>query len=225
MEASGQKSKDRMKLKIRSSGFLVLSFAAMTLLAIEASSYKPRLPADPIHNRNFIMNRLPAPLSLLAFQTALLECDDNLSLQGAAFRTFRDIQGSAKSCGKTANRTIKLMPTHGLGYLVAARVAALQGDVDRVETLVQLSKQHTRFEGWLAIRRFVFLSNAGNAPHGLENLEIETLLTMQSGAELISEYYMRRPNTRHEIAKIASNADHSDVQRFLNLLQKQSATK
>lgn len=162
--------------------------------------------------------------SLTSVHSLLMECDWLLSVRFAAFQPAVRRNGAATTCMDVALASIRSMPTHGFAQLIAARAAAISGDIPAARAHLAKSVRFAPFEGWLAERRFAFVLLDQPFPSGQNNPELrhdlEVMLTTQSGAELANRFFRSRPATRQLIRSGVEAAAARDRQRFLNLLRK-----
>ena len=169
------------------------------------------------------------PLSLPAFHDALTSCDRAMSLPLAALQPKIAQTKTADACSKLSRRAIALMPTHGFAHFVAAQAAFYRDDRRAAQSHLEKSVEFARFEGWLAERRLalVVYQMPGDALSASATIksDIATLLTTQSGAELLARYFLRRPASKTIISKVATTADASDQTRLVNILRKLQATR
>jgi len=165
--------------------------------------------------------------SLSATRSTLSACDRKMSVPAVFLQPKSQLLETAANCAQTARLILKWMPTNGLAYLVAAQSADLLGEQANRDRLLGNSVRFARFEGWLAMRRFALIMNPQlpQTPDFSQTLrlDIATLLSTQSGAELLAGYYSRRPDIRALLAQIATRASASEQTRFLNLVRKQQA--
>jgi len=206
-------------------GLLALSAVAGGLLWAEQSTFRATGNPD-FSNPAVVLAQIPEhPLSLRASRAALLFCDDAMAVVQTAFQTRTSRQDVAARCRSLAAKIVRLTPTDSLAYLVAARAENYLDNWDLARANLALSAEFAPFEGWLAERRFVFAVNSLNgALSADQSVDIRTLLTTQSGAELLADYYQSRPELRLPISAMAGQAGEPDQVRFLNLLKKARQT-
>jgi len=135
---------------------------------------------------------------------------------------------TADACSDLSRRAIALMPTYGFAHFVAALAAFHRNEQRGAQSHLEKSAEFARFEGWLAERRLalVVYQMPGDALLASTTVksDIATLLTTQSGAELLARYFLRRPASRTIISEVATGADEKDQTRLLNILRKLQAT-
>ncbi|MGR3343181.1 MAG: hypothetical protein ACU0DI_08165 [Paracoccaceae bacterium] len=169
------------------------------------------------------------PLSLPAFHDALMSCDRAMSVPLAALQPEIARAATADACSELSRRAIALMPTYGFAHFVAAQAAFHRNEQRAAQFHLEKSVEFARFEGWLVERRLalVVFQMPGDALLASPTVksDIATLLTTQSGAELLARYFLRRPVSRTIISEVAATADENDQTRLLNILKKLRATK
>jgi hypothetical protein len=163
------------------------------------------------------------PLSLPAFNYALIGCDRAISAPIAALQPKIARISIAAACADLARRTIARMPTHGLAHFVAAQAAYHRADPRAAQSHLEKSVAFAGFEGWLAERRLalVVYRMPGDSLQASTTIksDIATLLTTQSGAELLARYFVRRPASRALIADVAATASARRQTRLTNILR------
>ncbi len=170
-------------------------------------------------------------LALATVDRQLLACITALTPPVSRLRTGRELRMTSESCADLAGRILATMPTHPSAYLVQALVSDRARDRAGRDRALALSAAFAPFEGWLAQRRFALAVAASEpdaqggaptapAPDPVLERDIATLLTFQSGAELLARYYVLRPGVRDLIAAQAGLASPHDQTRFLNQLRK-----
>lgn len=195
-----------MRLHISTLLYLALSASALFMLRSEVSAF-----SDGVGVR-------PRPYSLKAFHAGLMRCDRAMALPLARLQPYHKQLITAEQCALLAEDAIAVMPTHGFAHLIAARASGVIDDgVTRRAHLAQAAA-HAPFEGWQAERRFVLAANSTGFGEATLQSDAATLLTTQSGAELLSRYFYRRPGLRELITSAVEQADRTEQQRFLNLL-------
>ncbi len=167
-------------------------------------------------------------LSLRATQNALLSCDAALSEPTSLLQPTSSFNLITQHCNRVAANTLRWMPSHGHAHFVAALAAHQLGDTHGRAIHVENSQKNAPFEAWLAERRFALAMNqidiSDRDTPGLR-ADIITLLSTQSGAELLAAYYLRKPTSRSVLGSVAAGAVAEDRVRFLNQLwQKQAKT-
>ncbi len=204
------------------SGFSILSLA---LFSIELGVFSAPKSTVALRGASVISTGM----SLRAQQYVLLACDRSLSPPISQFQPNKDLLAMASGCDKIAKGVIKWMPTHGFAYLIAARAALLNQDPKNREKFLALSQSFSPYEGWLAERRFSLLAEQPgaqlNQPAAFVKSDIATLLATQSGAELLANHYIRRPQTRAVLSNVALQATAQNQTRFLNQLHQKQAKK
>lgn len=167
------------------------------------------------------------PMSLPAFHDALMSCDRAMSVPLAALQPEIARTATADACAKLSRRALALMPTYGFAHFVAAQAAFHRNEQQAAQSHLEKSVKFARFEGWLAERRLalVVYQIPGDAllASATVKSDIATLLTTQSGAELLARYFLRRPASRTVISEVATTANESDQTRLLNILRKLQA--
>ena len=200
-------------------GFLGL---AVFIFAVEFRSFDETHHASSAASGGADAGVSARPLSLQAFNDALMGCDSAMSAPIAALQPKAARTNTAAACADLSRRAIALMPTHGLAHFVAAQAAYHRGDPKAAQSHLEKSVQFARFEGWLAERRLalVIYRMPGEAVLASTTIksDIATLLTTQSGAELLARYFLRRPASRALIGDVAATASASDQTRLTNLL-------
>ncbi len=165
--------------------------------------------------------------SLAATQGALRRCATVLAPPLVNLRPAEQLRAFAKSCARLARRTTATMPTLGLAYYLAALVENFNANTAARDGLLARSARFAPSEGWLAERRFTLGMGLHLPDNAVENIQLMAdtaiLLTTQSGAELIADYYFRRPASRGFFADVASRAAQTNQKRLLNLLTKRRA--
>jgi hypothetical protein len=195
-----------MRLHISTLLFLALSASALFMLRAEVSVFTSVSPTRP------------HPHSLKAFHARLMVCDRAMSLPLARLQPERQQMIEARRCGDLAKDVLADVPTHGFAHLIAARAAGVfRDDVAQLDHL-RLSVAFAPFEGWIAERRFVLAANSAGFGEATLRADAATLLTTQSGAEMLSRYFFRRPGLREMITSTVDRAGQGEQQRFLNLM-------
>ncbi|MEE9428105.1 MAG: hypothetical protein V3V25_08160 [Paracoccaceae bacterium] len=167
----------------------------------------------------------PGPLSLAANHNILRKCDALMTAPLALFQPEIDLQKTAASCADIATRVTSWMPTHGFAHFVSAQSAHHLGDTTAREMSLDLSQQYSPFEGWLAQRRFSLISDQPQAWNAAFQFDISTMLTTQTGAELLANFYVFKPQTRTVLTETAASSLGRNQTRFLNQLQQRQANK
>ena len=169
------------------------------------------------------------PMSLPVLHDALISCDRAMSAPLAALQPKIAQAETADACSRLSRRAIALMPTYGFAHFVAAQAAFHRDDQRAARSHLEMSVEFTRFEGWLAERRLalVVYQMSGDALLASTTVksDIATLLTTQSGAELLARYFLRRPASRTVISVVATTANENDQTRLVNILRKLQATR
>jgi len=165
------------------------------------------------------------PFSMSALQAILLSCDAAMSAPLAQFQTRQNLLKTAGACGEFASRVLGWMPSHGFAQFVAAQAANHSNEWAARDNFLQSSQYFTPFEGWLAQRRYTLAVNLAEPPGFTYTVDAATLLTTQSGAELLAAFYVHRPASRPVLASLAATASPRDQARFLNQLRQKQAAK
>lgn len=172
---------------------------------------------------------LGSHLSLRATHETLMFCDRQLSVPLAYLRPKSETLAIAVTCAEIAAKIATKMPTHGFAHFVAALAAHHRENQLLRDTLLETSANFAPFEGWLAERRYSLIMNARDATsvESSSNLanDIATLLTTQSGAELLASYYTLRPESRKLIASVSAAASTPNQTRLSNQLTRKRAGK
>ena len=205
-----------MAMRLNISTVLYLALVASTVFMLRAE-----LPAFVGPGTRAAIEELQdPPFSLRAHHAVLMRCDRAMAVPVSRLQPEIRQLTTAQACGRFADATLAAMPTHGFAHLIAARVTGVEGDVAAQSTHLARSVEFAPFEGWLTERRFVLVANtAGFGPQDLPP-NVAALLTTQSGAEMLSRYFYRRPGLRGLITLAVGAATQADQQRFLNLLTK-----
>jgi hypothetical protein len=165
--------------------------------------------------------------SLASTQDSLRFCAKALAPPLVELRPRERVRAFAETCARLARATVAAMPTHGLAYYLQALLENLDGTPSARDRLLAQSARFAPAEGWLAERRFSLAIGRQLPDNAYENSQLAAdtaiLLTTQSGAELVAEYYFQRPGSRAYIARIADRAARRDQTRLLNLLTKKRA--
>ncbi|MBV1869046.1 MAG: hypothetical protein KUG69_14260 [Marinosulfonomonas sp.] len=159
-------------------------------------------------------------LSHWSIQMALRNCDFQLLERVSAFRTSRQRLAFAKTCASFARDTLNSIPTHGFAHFVSAAAARELGEHSQSLRNFRNSATNAPFEGWIAERRFVLAVNAED-PELMDAVQadISTLLSTQSGAELLALYYSHSVDLPARINRAFLSATRAQEQRFINLLR------
>ncbi|MGR3661534.1 MAG: hypothetical protein ACU0CA_10185 [Paracoccaceae bacterium] len=203
-----------MRATLQTALFFALTASALFMLRAEVSAFSSVQTPDTGPVR-YIEN-LPDPaFSLKAAHRVLFACDVVMAVPLVGLQPQSRRKTTARVCGSFAAQVIAVMPGHGFAHLIAARATD-----DRAvrDGYLATSAQLAPFEGWQAERRFVFGANAGALDQQALRQDAATLLTTQSGAELLSRYYLRRRETQFPISTAVDQASAKDQQRFLNFL-------
>ncbi len=210
-------------MRLRLSEFLFLAFSALS-----AGMLTNELRAGLATGH---LGGVRTGLALATVERQLLACITALTPPVSRLRTGAELRTTSASCGDLAGRILATMPTHPSAYLVQALVSAQARDLAGRDRALTQSAAFSPFEGWLAQRRFA-LAVAAPAPDAQDSAptapaanpalgrDIATLLTTQSGAELLARYYVLRPGVRDVIAAQAKLASPHDQTRFLNQLRR-----
>ncbi len=163
-------------------------------------------------------------LSLQSTGRQLRQCLDRLMPPLVSVLPDTERRRSAQTCARLASDATARMPTHGLAWLVRAAALQAMGKTAQARRLLAASARFAPFEGWLAERRFA-LAIASGTSSSLAPLKKDTatLLTTQTGAELLSHYYVQAPQTRRLIADMAGRASAQERTRLLNQLIRRKA--
>lgn len=168
-------------------------------------------------------------ISLQATHGLLMSCDRSLSVPVAYLRPINETLVIAETCLKIARATFSKNPTHGFAYFIAALAEHHRNNQQIRNIYLQKSVNYTPFEGWLAERRFVLAMNSRyeeTAPEYIAiSQDVATLLTTQSGAELLAIYYTLRPESRDLITAVNDVASSANQTRLSNLLIRKRAGK
>ncbi len=212
------------RIPLSSMSMIAFSGLALFVFAVEFKSF------DRTHLSSFETPGMAAngiqirPMSLQAFHDALMRCDRAMSTPVAALQPKTALAKTANNCSGLSRRAIALMPTHGFAHFVAAQAAFHRDDQLAAQSHLEKSAEFARFEGWLAERRLALVvhQTPGDALPASTTIksDVATLLTTQSGAELLASYFIRRPATRTLISNVAATADTNDQTRLVNILRK-----
>lgn len=215
----------RGKMRFRISTILLATFSgvAAVLLWVEFTSFN-RLQSSAAPDRALAVGEPWArALSSKAIQQTLLACDRSMSSPLSNFQTAADLQGTAATCADFASRVTGWQPTHGFAYLVAAQAAHIRGARAQRDELLEKSRGFAPFEGWLVQRRVSLIINQRSADKSALDYQLDadlsTLLTTQSGAELLAAYYLHRPDIRQLLASVTETATLRHQVRFMNQLR------
>ncbi len=213
-------------MRLRLTEFLFLAFSALSAAMLVEEARAGLAAGQPGADRT--------GRALATVERQLLACITGLTPPASRLRTGGELRAISGACGDLAGRVLGTMPTHPSAHLVQALVRDRANDPSGRDRALALSAAYAPFEGWLAQRRFalaVAASDTGTqdggqaAPAATPALrsDIATLLTTQSGAELLARYYVLRPGVRDVIAAQARLATPHDQTRFLNQLRQRGA--
>ncbi len=201
-----------IRLNISTLFYLALTASAVFMLRAEAGAFAGV-------GAKGVIDELPArPFSLRAYHAVLMRCDRAMAVPLSRLQPENRQLTTARACGGFAEAAIAAVPTHGFAHLIAARAAGVANDGAAQSKHLARSIEFAPFEGWLAERRFVLAANTAGFGQQVLTPDAAVLLTTQSGAEMLSRYFFRRPGLRELITSALSQATQSDQQRFLNLL-------
>lgn len=213
-------------MQINTTVILMLGFTAISVLIFGAEMGTFR-QAQRLAQNQQVTPRVH--FSLRATQKTLMACEKNMSPPRQFFMPAADLRFQALKCGKFAKNVIAEMPTHGLAYLVAAQAENHLNNMMSRDFFLEKSRSNAPFEGWIAERRFLLLAapkNRGeNTVNGIGDRDIATLLTTQSGAELLAGFVIKRPETRPQILAVAASASPKNQDRLSNILIKMAVVK
>ena len=179
-------------------------------------------------------------LGLKGTRAALLACTEALMPPRARLQPAAERARRSAVCGRIAGQVLRRMPSHGLAYLVQALAADSRGDTAERARALALSARFSPREGWLAEHRFLLAAQAGasaaagpagDGGAGVRPLpawiggDLDTLLTTQSGAELLARYLLRRPASRAAILAATDRAAPADRLRMRNILRSGKALR
>ncbi len=214
-----------MKIRSKSVFFLGFSLLSALLFMVELSVYSrtasnARLTA-PTAGKNWITTGF----SSSAQNGVLRSCDRFLSLPIAQLLTENDLLETTAACLSISRSLSFWMPTNGLAYLVAARASTGGTNMVAKIRLIELSQSFSPVEGWLSERRFTLIANSNDSEtfdsFRLIEPDIATLLTTQSGAELLAAFYIRRAGIRSDLSLAVSKASSANQIRFVNQIRLQ----
>ncbi len=203
----------------------ILTLLLLGYSGLSAAIFATEWQAFSIGRQHSQTGAIFGPLSLAANHNVLQTCDALMSAPHVLFRPAKDLQETAISCAVFAARVTGWMPTHGFAYFVSAQSAHHLSDIVSRGKYLDLSQQYSPFEGWLTQRRFSLVSDQPLAWDSAIQSDIATMLTTQSGAELLANFYVFRPKTRTVLAAGAAASLEQDQTRFLNQLQQRQANK
>ena len=171
--------------------------------------------------------RLQPAISIRATHQTLSMWDRSMSSPMANYQSSAQLLATAANCADFASRVAGWMPTHGFAYLVAAQAAQIDGEHDNRARLLEKSRLFAPFEGWLAERRVGLIANQITPVPDVHpsplSIDIATLLTTQSGAELLATIYLRRPRFRTLLAHVTAQASPQNQTRFMHQIQQRQA--
>jgi len=211
-----------MRMRLRTSTVALMCFTAVaawaTHVELRAFTQATDIARSDTANVEFVPE---IGLSLLSTQVSLLSCDTAISPTFSAFRTTRQRQATAHNCASFAKAVLQLSPTHGFAHFIASASDHEIGDRSGRLLALRRSIQHAPFEGWIAERRFALAVRVRD----LELLDavepdIRTLLSTQSGAELLARYYDQTPDLARRINQAFLSVSSHEEQRFINLLRR-----
>jgi len=215
-----------VRVKFSTLFLAIFTAVSATLLLAEAASFNASQGYQFRNTSSAFPTRLAPAWSLNAIQNTLLACDHAMSSPYSDFQIASDLRATASACAGFARRVISWAPTHGFALFVAAQAANIDGAPEIQASYLGKSQKFAPFEGWLAERRFALRSkqifDPDVAPDLLLDAEMSTLLTTQSGAELLATFYLHRPELRTTLARIAGRSTAQNQTRFLNQLQQQA---
>lgn len=152
---------------------------------------------------------------------ALKSCDAALAEPFSSLQPTDQRQVIATHCLNLSQKILNETPTLSLAYYVAALSSYHLGDTAAGRKHMLNSQKFGPYEGWLAERRFMFIAHqhcAGFAELALS--DIRTMLTTQSGAEILARFFQARPELRDAIKIAAGQSFARNQQRFLNLVRR-----
>lgn len=198
---------------------VLAAFTAATALifVLELASFE-RTHANSIGLSETELDKPQIGLSQQAAQDVLHWCHQQLSPPASLVKTSAGLSALARQCFAVSQKVLAPMPSHSHGLFVAAIAEHHLGNRQSSRDLFIKSVSLAPNEGWLAQRRVAFAFQSGGALLA-DQSDIGVLLTTQSGAELLTGYYVRHPETRTEITQLVSAASAPDQHRFVNLLR------
>jgi len=155
----------------------------------------------------------------------LMACASDLAEPWAGFHTKQRRRGKAMHCIDISRKILKDTPTLSFAHYIMAISSHHLGDNTAMHRHILLSQRFGQFEGWLAERRFILFANLITAATE-KNLttDIATLLGTQPGTELLTKYFLARPELRPMIKATTNRASTGDQQRFLNLIRRRGSS-
>ncbi|MBV1903592.1 MAG: hypothetical protein KUG58_08160 [Marinosulfonomonas sp.] len=160
-------------------------------------------------------------LSNRSIQLALRNCDVELLPSVSAFRTSRHRLATAQICSSIAYGALQKIPTHGFAHYISAASERELGNLSESLRSFRKSIKYAPFEGWIAERRFVHAVNSGDTEvMDVLQPDLATLLSTQSGAELLAIYYGHPSDLPPRINRAFMSASPAQEQRFINLLRR-----
>lgn len=202
--------------------FLILATGAAYLFFAEAVIATSILP-DRVTARLIPSGDVPTrQYSLQSAHDRLMRCDRALTAPINEDQPDAPPPKTHQKCRKIAENTLILMPSHGFAHLIMARLTSKTSDQEIQRVHLINSTRYAPFEGWIAERRFILAANKidWHANDRLMRRDLGVLLTSQSGAEFLSDYYVSRPEMRSMISSGVGLATAADRRRFLNLMTK-----
>ena len=210
---------------------VLLAIAALSVFFFTAELKASKSSYASLGSLNILTNDIATEhhISLHATHSVLMSCDRAMSLPVAYLMANAERSNTADYCYATAQNIIAKMPTHGFAYFVAALAEHHREKFSSRKSLLEKSATFAPFEGWLSQRRYVLAMNPRKSelPPATNQIEhdIATLLTTQTGAELLTNYYIQRPETRELLNRVATSASTKNQTRLSNLLIKTRANQ
>jgi hypothetical protein len=213
-----------MQITVPSTVLAAFSGLSAILLVAEFSTQRSIQNGEITH-----IDRPFYAISNRAIQQTLLACDHALSAPFVHLQPALRISKTASTCNNISARVLRWQPTRSLSHLVAAQAAQASGDLATRDSSLTQSQAFAPFEGWLAEHRIGLLVNQRQwiFTKGTDQFkaDLSTLLQTQSGAELLSKFYLRHPTIRTSLYAAAQNASLENQTRFLNQLRSRQAKK
>lgn len=161
-------------------------------------------------------------------QALTLECLDVFAPDIRALLPVRIAKRSHAACLDMAQWMIRSRPSDGRGPLLKAALAAQDGTLDEQLHYLQIAADLAPFEGWQAERRLVALfaldrdvlnDAQTRRVTALVHNAVSVAVTTQSGAELLADYFIRRPHLRPVLTAGFAGATAENRTRIVNLIR------
>lgn len=173
----------------------------------------PGLPSAPLH----------AGLAAESRNATLMRCDRAMAAPGFPVQGAVTRQRIALTCADLARLVLDDAPSHGFAHVIAALAADAAGDATGMAHHLAASQAFAPQEGWLAERRFSLIDRAAPALRTrLLPAEIGSLLTTQTGAEMLARAVSTPTPLRDIVLDRAAAASAPDRQRLITLLKRQA---